>query len=921
STANGTYKAGDVINVTVNFNENVTLAGGNLLVTLETGATDRVVTIAPFASASSASGTYTVQADDATLDLTANGPLALSAGTLVDGAGNAVTLTIPAGQNIADAKAIVVDGVIPFVSSISSSTGDGLKKVGDVVNITVNFSEAVTLAGGNIEVTLETGATDRVVTIAPFASATSATGTYTVQAGDASLDLNVNGPVALSAGTLVDAAGNTTILTIPAGQNLADAKAIVIDGVIPTITSVTSSSTNGLYKYGDTVKVNVNFSEAVTLAGGNIEITLETGANDRVVTIAPFASSTSVEGFYVVQLNDESTDLTAYSPVVLSAGTLVDAAGNSSTLTIPAGQNIADLKNILVDGWAPTITSVTSTSGNGKYKLGDVVNVTVNFSENVTLSGGNLLVTLETGTVDQVVTIAPFGPANSATGSYTVQTGDVSGDLAAKTPLSLSAGTLLDASGNPGIFDIPAGQNISDLKDIAIDGVVPTVVSVTSTSGDGIYKVGDVINVKVNFSEKVELTGGDMTVTLETGTTDRTVAISPFAYSNTASGTYTVQAGDESLDLTAVSPIAVDVTLLDSAGNATTLTIPAGQNIADAKAIVVDGVIPYVASITSSTSDGLKKVGDVVNVTVNFSEAVTLAGGNIEVTLETGATDRVVTIAPFASATSATGTYTVQAGDASLDLTVNGPVALSAGTVVDAAGNSTTLTIPAGQNLADSKAIVVDGIKPVPGSIFVTDVADYTSDSTPDMSISASGADSMAFKFNGNAWSAWTAYSTFYSDFDISEGGDGLKRIYVKFRDLAGNETDGLLFDSTNYDTGAPTFPTIAVADNQDYTNSSTPLLTLSAGAADSMRFNINGGAWTAWEPYATSKNNLNVAAGGEVLKKIYVQYKDVPGNISNTAMDSVYYDISAPTLPTIAITDNQGFTADSTPVLTLSAA
>jgi len=39
---------------------------------------------------------------------------------------------------------------------------------------------------------------------------------------------------------------------------------------------------------------------------------------------------------------------------------------------------------------------VTSATANGNYKQDDTVNVTVNFSENVTLAGGNLIVTLDT---------------------------------------------------------------------------------------------------------------------------------------------------------------------------------------------------------------------------------------------------------------------------------------------------------------------------------------------------------------------------------------------------------------------------------------------------------------------------------------------------------------------------------------------
>ncbi len=54
----------------------------------------------------------------------------------------------------------------------------------------------------------------------------------------------------------------------------------------------------------------------------------------------------------------------------------------------------------------------------------------------------------------------------------------------------------------------------------------PSITSVTSTTSDGTYKLGDEINITVNFSEAVTLSsGGTMTITLETGTTDQTVSI------------------------------------------------------------------------------------------------------------------------------------------------------------------------------------------------------------------------------------------------------------------------------------------------------------------------------------------------------------------------------------------------------------
>ena len=77
-------------NVTVNFNESVTLTGGSLQVNLNSGAT---VTIAPF-SGVSASGSYVVVAGQNASDLD-SGSLTLTAGaTLRDAAGNNAILTL-----------------------------------------------------------------------------------------------------------------------------------------------------------------------------------------------------------------------------------------------------------------------------------------------------------------------------------------------------------------------------------------------------------------------------------------------------------------------------------------------------------------------------------------------------------------------------------------------------------------------------------------------------------------------------------------------------------------------------------------------------------------------------------------------------------------------------------------------------------
>ena len=114
------------------------------------------------------------------------------------------------------------------------------------------------------------------------------------------------------------------------------------------------------------------------------------------------------------------------------------------------------------------ITSVTSASADGIYGIGAGIDVTVNFTEPATLSGGNLTVNLDTG---GAATISPFGPAASASGTYTVTIGESSPDLDSSSPLVLAGGATLRDAGNSDVtLTIPAGQSLADGKAIVVIG-------------------------------------------------------------------------------------------------------------------------------------------------------------------------------------------------------------------------------------------------------------------------------------------------------------------------------------------------------------------------------------------------------------------------------------------------------------------
>ncbi len=622
------------------------------------------------------------------------GVVAFSISGLRDLAGNATA----AISSTTDLSSVTLDRTAPRITSIDSITADGAYGTGANIDVTVNFDENVILAGDNLELTLDTGA---VVTIAPFGPSMSASGTYTVAAGNSSPDLNVTNVALAGAATMTDAPGNSASLALPGGSNLENNRAIVIDTAAPFITSITSATADGTYGTGANIDVTVNFSENVTLAGNDLLVTLDTGV---VVNIAPFGPAGSASGTYTVVAGNTSALLTVTNVALAGGATLRDVINNDASLGLPVGNNLADNRAIAIDTAVPFIVSITSTPAAGTYGTGATIDVTVNFSDNLTLAGNTMTLTLDTG---GTVSIAPFGPSSNGMGTYTVAANETSA-LLNVTNVALEAGaTLRDGLNNDADLTLPVGNNLADNSAVAIDAVAPTVTGVTSATADGPHGTGANIDVTVNFDKNVTLTVGTLDVTLDTGDT---VNIAAFGPAMTASGTYIVGAGDTSADLNSTGlSLGGGGILRDDYGNNADLTIPAGQSLADNKALEVDTTAPFITSITSSTADGRYRQGASIDVTVNFSENVTLTVGTLDILLDTGA---AVNIAAFGPSNTASGTYTVGAGENSIDLNVN-TLALGGGGILrDGAGNNTNLTPPVGGNLADTREIVIDTVAP-----------------------------------------------------------------------------------------------------------------------------------------------------------------------------------------------------------------
>ncbi|MEG4008977.1 DUF4347 domain-containing protein [Microcoleus sp. Pol11C1] len=536
---------------------------------------------------------------------------------------------------------------IPKVTAVTATTADGSYGVGSTINITVTFDAAVTVTG-TPQLQLETGTTDSFANYASGSGSTALTFNYVVQAGDTSGDLEylATNALALNGGTIKETVATAfdAILTLPAtasANSLGGSKAIVIDTVAPTITSVTSTTTDASYGTSGNINVTVNFSEAVTLAGGNMTVVLDTGG---AVTLTPF-TGTSAVGTYTPATGQNSIDLNSTGITLGGDATLKDAAGNNATLTIPAGQSLADSKAIIVETVVPTV-ALTSTSGTTTKAP---FLVTATFSENVT------------GFSESGVNVTN-GTVSSFAGSGSNYTFTVTPSADGNVTVDVPAAKATDTAGN----NNTAAAQLVRTADITAPTVALTSTSATTTNAPFL--------VTATFSETV--TGfSESGVNVSNGT------VSGFAGSG-SNYTFTVTPtadGNVTVDIPAAKAT-------DTAGNNNT---PATQLTRTADLTAPTASLGAISNIT--TAGGTSQI-----LTVSFTDdssgvdVSTLDNSDVFINWSGGAIPAtLVSIDTNSNGTPRTATYSFIPPGGSWDTFDNDTytVSLQASQVKDAVGN------------------------------------------------------------------------------------------------------------------------------------------------------------------------------------------------------------------------------------------
>ena len=439
----------------------------------------------------------------------------------------------------------------------------------------------------------------------------------------------------------------------------------------PTLLSLLSSDSDNLLGSSDSTIISATFNKAMA-ATPTVEI------DGGILAATPMtATASSAVWIYNLDLSGLSPTYGTYQLTVNGTDTIGNVYTGSDSITYT------------IDTTPSDIVSVTSSNPDGTYGVGDNIDVLVLYDEEVYLTQGTASPTLRLWTATIPTNIYPDVGYVSGSGTtsltfrYTVQAGDNIPDLATSTPsIDLYGGTLKDLAGNNADLLPPVSldpNGLESLKDIALDGVPPTIRQVdsrtsTGTVKDGLFGIGDTIPISIHFTEEIGSVTGTPTLELNTaGLVNQVIDFSRIASpAYSIEHDYIVQEGDLTADLsyTATSSFQLNGTQIsDLFGNIlvdSSLPSP-GTNLSlsFSNDIEIDGVRPVFSNYqieTSNTATTYAIPNDTVTLTFDVSEqaSITFDADSVEFALHDGIGG---SLSPYANANSISllGTSTIQA--------------------------------------------------------------------------------------------------------------------------------------------------------------------------------------------------------------------------------------------------------------------
>lgn len=496
---NNTLNEGDVVSVTVTFDEAVTVntSGGTPAIAISVGGVSRSATYSSGTGSTSIVFTYTIAssetADTDGISIGANA-ISLNSGTMQDAAGNNATITHSA---VSANSSFKVDTDKPTISSLSVAANNSTVTVTFSEDVYTNSNGTGDLAAADFTLGLSGGNAESIdLDATPSEVSKTSQSIYVLTLNGTNLGSNAAGTETLS----VDAASNTAIYDLAGNAHTAAASTVSLNDTATLADAVTETvgTSGGTVSAGGT---NAAPGASVSIPNGALS-----GNTSIKVDIASEESNISLNG---VRAAIADAGAVAYSPVIeiTPHGTTLDSA---ATITFRLTGAVA--------GTSPANTEILKSNGdhpNVWYRLrsnlwsitdGVVTINTTSFSRFQAIGGSNMATTQIKNSQ-----VKKFTAANMVIGGAI----DITGSADTNSSLAATDKFLVQStSGIPKQVSASVMQDFFSSVDIAETSTAATFQLVfvdddTAGGGDGLLRV-DGAGLTFNPSTNLLTAGGDL---------------------------------------------------------------------------------------------------------------------------------------------------------------------------------------------------------------------------------------------------------------------------------------------------------------------------------------------------------------------------------------------------------------------------
>lgn len=441
----------------------------------------------------------------------------------------------------------------------------------------LEYSAPVTIDSPALYVPLTIGGNSYQATISSGSGTTDLRFCYDIPPGIQAMGVTV--------GSTLMGAGLNDAFGIPVSLNITSSSfpSVGIDSIAPALSGITEPALRTHY-INENVDFLLAFSEQVIVTGGTPRISFSLGGQTKYASYAGMYDSVTPIFRYTVASGDpDGIQVTSPSGTIDFRGaTIADIAGNVLPAATPLSYD--PLTNLKIDGTPPTrVGSPFMISSSGTYGNGDTISIAIQYSSDIYMTGTPYIELRIDGQIKRA-NLVTSAPTQVLVFQYDVEPilKDLSG-IEVLSPIHLNGGTLKDGS-IAQANDAPLTFTSFNKPDHLVNSFT-TITSAsinsdsnTSIEGIGGYKPGQTVEIKIVFSDTVDVdtVGGTPSIDFDMDGTNKSLTWQSGSGTNTHTFAYTVQNSD--FDMTGIiieDALSLNgATMLDSSGNAIDPELP-----------------------------------------------------------------------------------------------------------------------------------------------------------------------------------------------------------------------------------------------------------------------------------------------------------------------------------------------------------